>query len=174
VPDDPRLNPAAQPEHLQAAASLLGRRLQALTHAQYLYNGQVLTDGCGALQLDGQDGSQVSLFLLADGESVGAAQRPMRLPEGFELEAGVRCAWEARDLLPRLAASHLQGALIVRVQGLFDNWPELGRTFLCGFRIDFDSGDFVVFYNQGDDATALLNQLPSDTQGAHSLWRDLL
>lgn len=173
MPDDPRLNPAAQAEHLQAAASLLGQRLRGLTHAQYLYNGQVLTDDCGDLQLDGQDGRQVSLFLLADGESVGAVQRPMRLPASFELEAGVHCAWEARDLLRKLAASHLQGALIVRVQGLFDHWPELGRTFLCGFRIDFDSGDFVVFYNQGDEATALLNQLPAGAQGGQSLWRDL-
>ncbi|NBF09171.1 hypothetical protein [Pseudomonas sp. Fl4BN1] len=173
MPDAQRPTPAAQPEHLRAAASLRGQRLQALTHAQYLYNGQVLTDECGDLQFDGQDGSQVSLFLLADGESVGAAQMPMHLPAGFELEAGVRCAWEARDLLQRLAASHLRGAMIVQVQGLFDDWQELGRTFLCGFRICFDSGDFVVFYNQGDEAVALFNQLPPSIKGAHSLWRDL-
>ncbi|MCE4056897.1 hypothetical protein [Pseudomonas sp. Au-Pse12] len=168
----PSLRPT-RPEVLQAVASPLGKRLRALTHLQYFYNGQADTDDCGNLQWDCEDGSQVGMFLLSDGESVGADRCAMPVPSGFDLAPDARCEWQARDLLLNLDASHLRDATIVRLQGLIDTWPTLGATTLSGFRICFDSGDFLVYYNRGDEAVALLNRLPPDKDDIVSHWQDV-
>ena len=50
------------------------------------------------------------------------------------------------------------------IQGIVDTLRNLdGR--LVGFKITFETYDYLIFLNQGDEAVVLINKLPSD------IWR---
>jgi len=52
---------------------------------------------------------------------------------------------------------------------------ELPRSSaLCGFKVTFESGEFIVYYNCGDDGVALFNQLPKTSETIKSELLDSL
>lgn len=155
---------------LQRLRSLIGKRLAGLDNGRCFFAGERIMDDCGDLQWRCSDASLLSMFLLSDGESVGTDHQPLHLPPTFELDPGQRCEWRAEDLLATLGAGHLAGQLITDVAALIDTWPHLGTSILSGFRVCFEHGDFLVYYNQGDDAVAQLNRLPPTAAEFTSTW----
>lgn len=159
---------------LQRLRSLIGKRLAGLDNERYFFAGERVMDDCGDLQWRCSDASLLSMFLLSDGESVGTDHQPLHLTPAFELDPGQRCEWRAEDLLATLGAGHLAGQLITDVAALFDTWPHLDTSILSGFMVCFEHGDFLVYYNQGDNAVALLNRLPPAAAEFTSTWRSQL
>ena len=159
---------------LQRLRSLIGKRLAGLDNARYFFAGERVMDDCGDLQWRCSDTRLLSMFLLSDGASVGTDHLPLQLTPAFELEPGQHCEWRAEDLLATLDARHLAGQAIIDVAALLDTWPHSDTSILSGFMVCFEHGDFLVFYNQGDNAVALLNSLPPSASEFTSVWRSLL
>lgn len=100
--------PARAYQDLSNARLLLGKRLTVLLHDQYYFNDEkCLTDigSCGEQKI-------VSMYLLSDGESVGADSLPLDTPISFEIEPGASCQWKRENLLAGLSASYLENKII--------------------------------------------------------------
>ncbi|NMY72430.1 hypothetical protein HBO31_28760 [Pseudomonas sp. WS 5414] len=146
-------------QDLHTARLLVGKRLSALMHDQYYFNGERSLGDVGSIEWHFGEQEVISMYLLSDGESVGADIYPISTLVSFEIEPGVTCAWKRENLLAALSASHLEGEKVLEVKGILDALNgQVSR--LVGFRIEFESGDFLIFLNQGDDAAMLVNTLP--------------
>jgi len=157
---------------LDQAKKLVGKKLAGLSNVQYYFESEKVTDDIGDIEWQCTDDSTVTMFLLTNGESVGADSLPVDIPRAFELEEGERCSWQTEDLLSSLAANHLVGKKIVGVQALVDCHINYNYQVLSGFKVLFESGDFIFYYNCGDDGIALLNQLPGPNEGIKSKLLD--
>ena len=151
------------------ALSLTGKRLAGLSNAQYYFCGERDWADAGDIEWTCIEAPSVSMYLLSNGESVGADLLPLSVPASFEIEAGSMCTWEKEDLLVILSAVHLRGKRMTKVDRLVNTWPRTGR-YLAGFRVTLETGDFIVFYNRGDEAAVLINKLPDTVEGVQSDW----
>lgn len=146
-------------QDLDIARLMVGRRLIALTHDQYYFNEEKYLEDIGSIEWHTVGHPAIAMYLLSDGDSAGADLLPIKTPTSFDLEPGATCSWKRENLLTALSASHLEGDTVYEVEGilnsLYDQAPRL-----VGFRITFESGHFLVFLNQGDDAVMLVNALP--------------
>lgn len=152
-------SPTRIAQDLRSARSLVGKRLSTLLHHQYYFNGERSLGDIGSLEWHFGEQEVLSMYLLSDGESVGADSLPLDAPVSFELEPNVTCAWKRESLLESLSATHLESTKICEVEGILDTFKGQDSK-LVGFRVTFESGDFLIFLNQGDDAVALINSLP--------------
>ncbi|RMR01358.1 hypothetical protein ALP94_03857 [Pseudomonas savastanoi pv. glycinea] len=109
------------------------------------------------------------MYLLSNGESVGADLLPLEAPISFDLESGDTCSWLREDLLQDLEACHLVNTAVEDVIGMVDTWPNQ-KGHLVGFKILFETGDFIIFLNQGDEEAVLLNELPPESDGITTTW----
>jgi hypothetical protein len=153
---------------LAQAQSLIGKNLAGVRNVQYYFESEKVTDDIGDIEWHCTDGTVVSMFLLTDGESVGADTLPAEVPQPFDLQVGERCSWQAEDLLSSLTANNLVGENIASVQAYVDCHINLNYKVLSGFKVAFESGDFIVYFNCGDNGAALLNQLPSTSESIKS------
>ena len=76
---------------LQNARSLLGKRLSVLLHDQYYFNDEKDLGDIGSLEWRFGEGEVLSMYLLSDGERVGADLFPSDTPAPFEIEPNVTC-----------------------------------------------------------------------------------
>lgn len=152
-------SPARAAQDLQNARSLLGKRLSDLLHDQYYFNDEKEPGDIGSLEWHFGDREVVSMYLLTDGERVGADLLPSDTPAAFEIDPNAACSWRRENLLAALSATHLANTLICAVDGILDS--AIGHEpWLAGFRVTFETGDFLIYLNQGDDAVVLINTLP--------------
>lgn len=147
------------PQDLHTARLLIGKRLSALMHDQYYFNGERSLEDVGSIEWHVGEHEVISMYLLSNGESVGADAFPIDIPAAFDIEPNVTCAWKKENLLAALSASHLEGETICEVEGMLDSLHGQAPQ-LVGFRIQFESADFLIFLNCGDDAAVLVNALP--------------
>jgi hypothetical protein len=99
------------------------------------------------------------MYLLSDGERAGADLLPITTPTPFDLKPDATCCWKRENLLAALSTSHLESDTVCEVEGILDSLHDQAPR-LVGFRITFESGNLLVFLNQGDDAVMLVNTLP--------------
>ncbi|WP_346840365.1 hypothetical protein RAL92_15175 [Metapseudomonas otitidis] len=112
----------------------------------------------------------MTLSLASDGESVMAASRALQVPEGFDISDDARCDWRAEDLLATLDARHLIGRQVIGVEGLHVVYQQHEACLLEGFRITLEGGDYLVFFNCGDEEAVRLNQPPPPLSEASEQW----
>ncbi|OLU30699.1 hypothetical protein BVH06_15540 [Pseudomonas sp. PA27(2017)] len=146
------------------ARFLLGKQLRRLLHDQYYFNGERSREDIGSLEWHIGDRETISMYLLSDGESVGANLAPLNIPVSFELGHGAFCSWKREDLLVQVSATHLVSTRIHEVEGILNSF-EGQQPRLAGFRVTFETGDFLIFLNQGDDAAVFFNTLPPVCEG---------
>ncbi|MBD9517447.1 hypothetical protein [Pseudomonas sp. PDM22] len=149
---------------LRDARLLMGKRLSALWHDQYYFNGEKHPGDVGFLEWCFGEGEVLSMYLLSDGESVGADSLPLDTPVFFEIEPNASCAWKRENLLAGLSADHLEGAIVRDVEGVLDTATGQ-EPRLVGFRVSFETGDYLVFLNNGDEAAVFINSQPSPCLG---------
>ncbi|MGI4836292.1 MAG: hypothetical protein ACRYF9_01590 [Janthinobacterium lividum] len=152
-------SPARAVQDLQNARSLLGKRLSKLLHDQYYFNDEKELRDIGALEWHFGEREVLSMYLLSDGERVGADLLPSDTPTAFEIEPNAACSWKRENLLAGLSATHLGNTKICAVEGILDSFSG-HESWLAGFRVTFETGDFLIYLNQGDDAVVLINALP--------------
>ncbi|MHC8391551.1 hypothetical protein ACYZTM_26760 [Pseudomonas sp. MDT2-39-1] len=151
-------------QDLGNARLLLGQRLSVLLHDPYYFNDEKCPEDIGSLVWRFGEHQTVSMYLLADGESVGADQSDLPPPAPFELEAASTCSWRRENLLCGLSARSLEGKIIIEVEGVVDKgWDQ--ETRLVAFKITFETGDYLIYLNQGDDAVVLINEPPESMAG---------
>jgi hypothetical protein len=146
-------------QDLQNARLLVGKRLRGLMHDQYYFNGEKNLGDVGSVQWLFGEQEMLSMYLLSDGESVGADLSSINTPNSFEIEPNATCSWKRENLLAVLSASWLEGQKVCEVEGILDSFNGQ-ESRLVGFKIEFESEDFLIFINQGDDAVMLVNRLP--------------
>lgn len=144
---------------LQNARSILGKRLSVLQHDQYYFNDEKDLGDIGSLEWYFGEQEVLSMYLLSDGESVGADLLPSGTPASFEIEPNMTCSWRRENLLAGLSATHLENTTICAVEGILDSFNGQ-EPWMAGFRVTFETGDSLIYLNQGDDAVVLINALP--------------
>ncbi|MGE8405783.1 MAG: hypothetical protein ACN6QH_01905 [Pseudomonas sp.] len=144
---------------LQNARSILGKRLSVLQHDQYYFNDEKDLGDIGSLEWCFGEQEVLSMYLLSDGESVGADLLPSGPPASFEIEPNMTCSWRRENLLAGLSATHLENTTICAVEGILDSFNGQ-EPWMAGFRVTFETGDSLIYLNQGDDAVVLINALP--------------
>ncbi len=148
------------PEHvlpsMLMARKLLGKTLRCLENLQYSYAGK-RDKYTGDLYLQCTDGTELSLYLLSDGRSIGTALAPPEIPLSFENDAGKWCEWHLDSYLSGVSAPQLLGARIVAVGGLVERMPGQPRAYLSALKIVFESADYLIFFNCRDGAIATVN-----------------
>ncbi|WP_237149605.1 hypothetical protein [Pseudomonas mediterranea] len=149
---------------LANARLLVGQRLTILLHDQYYFNGEKCLGDIGSLSWRFGDNQAISMYLLSDGESVGADLENPEPPVAFELDASSTCSWRIENLLVGLCTPALEGKVITQVQGMLDKgWDQEVR--LAAFKVTFETGDYLIYLNQGDDAVMLVNEAPQSLAG---------
>ncbi|GFZ57664.1 hypothetical protein PSE10A_01750 [Pseudomonas amygdali pv. eriobotryae] len=89
---------------------------------------------------------------------------PSDTPVSFKIEPNVTCSWKRENLLVGLSAAHLENTKICAVKGVLDSFNGQ-ESWLAGFRVTFETGDSLIYLNQGDDAVVLINALPPVSVG---------
>ncbi|UST81484.1 hypothetical protein [Pseudomonas siliginis] len=135
-----------------------------LLHDQYYFNDEKGLGDIGSLEWRFGEGEVLSMYLLSDGERVGADLFPSDTPAPFEIEPNVTCSWKRENLLADLSATHLENTKICAVEGILDSFNGQ-EPWLAGFRVTFETGDSLIYLNQGDDAVVLINALPPVSVG---------
>jgi len=149
---------------LSQARLLVGQTLHALLHDQYYFNGEPYSQDVGSLLWRFGEDQTLAMYLLSDGESVGADQAELQIPASFRIEEDGECSWRREDLLAELSSLTVAGKFITQVQGVFDKWPDQ-QSRLVAFKITFETGDYLVYLNRGDDAVVLINEMPPEVVG---------
>lgn len=157
-------SPARAVRDMQNARSLLGKRLSVLLHDQYYFNEEKYMGDIGSLEWRFGEREVLSMYLLSDGERVGADLLPSDTPVSFEIEPNATCFWKRENLLAGLSATHFENTKICAVEGILDSFNEQ-EPWLAGFRVTFETGDSLIYLNQGDDAVVLINALPPVSLG---------
>ncbi|WP_065873924.1 MULTISPECIES: hypothetical protein [unclassified Pseudomonas] len=157
-------SPARAVRDLQNARSLLGKHLSELLHDQYYFNEEKNLRDIGSLEWRFGEREVLSMYLLSDGERVGADLLPSDTPASFEIEPNATCSWKRENLLTGLSATHLENKKVCAVEGILDSLYGQ-EPWLAGFRVTFETGDSLIYLNQGDDAVVLINALPPVSVG---------
>ncbi|MGC5699132.1 hypothetical protein J4P02_02890 [Pseudomonas sp. NFXW11] len=152
-------SPTRAAQDLQNARTLLGKRLSLLLHNQYYFNEERDLRDIGSLEWRFGDREVLSMYLLSDGERVGADLLPSDTPDSFEIEPNQTCSWKRENLLAGLSATRLENTRICAVEGILDSFNGQ-EPWLAGFRVTFETNDSLIYLNQGDDAVVLINTLP--------------
>ncbi|MFL1503821.1 hypothetical protein ACI77J_21320 [Pseudomonas sp. O64] len=156
-------------QDLSHARLLVGQRLRELSHDQYYFNDEKSVDDIGSLEWRCDDLAHVTMYLLSDGESVGADLSALEIAEAFELDDASSCSWRRENLFASLSVPSLVGKVITEVHGVIDVARDQTAS-LVGFNITFETGDYLTYLNQGDDAAVLINEPPKCLVGMETRW----
>lgn len=156
-------------QDLHNARLLKGKRLSGLVYDQYYFADEKTLGDIDPIEWRFGEQEILSMYLLSDGERVGADLYPTDTPAAFEIEPDVTCAWKREDLLATLSIPCLEGEMISEVEGILDSFCGKAPR-LVGFKVQFESGDFLVFLNCGDNAVMLVNALPPTPVGVDSCF----
>lgn len=152
---------------LRNAQLLQGQRLAELLHDQYYFNEEKCLSDVGSLLWRCGEHQKVAMYLLSDGESVGADESDLEPSTPLTLDAASFCSWRRENLLRNRSALFLEGKIITAVQGVVDKVAG-GEVWLVGFQVAFETGDYLIYLNQGDDAVVLINEWPKRLEGVET------
>jgi len=144
--------------------ALIGNNLLSIFNNQCFINGKPTLEDIDNIEIKCTNGVLVSIYLLSDGESVGSDFLPLEPDFSFEHENMI-FRFARNDLSISLKLTHLIGKSIVNVQGIIDTYYN-NYELLIGYKIIFDTSDYLVFYNGGDEGKLILNllDLPNSTR----------
>jgi hypothetical protein len=144
---------------LNTLRGVVGARIACLARSRYIFNGTPQEGDDGELELLLYDGRRVVLSLAADGESVKAEERPLRLPPSFTLEGGATCAWERVDLSAIEPFTRFVGMPVLAIEAIVDTWRAIDHQSLAGWVVRSPVG-VLTYCNQGDDSRIGLDLPP--------------
>lgn len=146
-------------KYLEIVKSLIGESLYSLSNSQYFFNGEKDDEDLGDLEILVSSGLKVCFKLLSDGESVGSYEGDLQVQKSFEVAEGEQASWEKLALKQ---GAEFIGSKIVAIDAMYDCYHKFNSQVLAGWRVKLSSGDYFVFYNCGDNARLLFNELPND------------
>jgi len=146
-------------KYLGIVQKLIGETISSLSNSQYFFNGEKDDEDLGELEIIVSSGSRICFKLLGDGESVGAYEGSLKVPSSFEVCAGEQASWEKQEIKQ---SSEIVGTKIIAINAMYDSYSKINSKVLAGWQVKLSNGDYFVFYNCGDNARLLLNELPND------------
>ena len=170
---DKRFDRDCQAYHCRAIRGAVGKRLRRLANVQYYLNGEPETDDYGDVELTFADGGAVTLYVLPDGESVGAWEDLAEVPDPVMTADHYTYRWIKEDLSGKRDVADLTGHRLVAAEAMFDRHDGSSRRILAGWRLTFDTGDSLVFFNEDDDAKLVVNQTPPAVDGIETSFEPL-
>jgi len=165
--------PESQDSHTSALESILGKQLVELSRCQYLFNNKPDNEDEGDVELKFKDGTTVTLFILSDGESVGAKSIPMEIPAPFDLDDDSHCSWKHLPLSTDEPWSKLVGVPVTKAVAIFDKYKKSNAEVLSGWKLIFDGIGYLCYFNCGDNGQLLFNRFPPIDQEVQSEERTI-
>lgn len=161
------------PQHskdFEAIQSRIGKLVCSLSHDLYCFNGVPDYEDMGSLELAFTDSTFLTLRLSSDGQGVKAAIEPLSIVESFDLNKDAHCSWKRIVLTDDQPWDIFKKSRIVAIDALIEKWtkpPENTET-LIGWVLRFETDNFVVYWNYGDEANILINMLPPTIDGVET------
>ena len=153
---------------------VVGSTLRGLARDQDMSNGCPNRECDGSLELR-FDGRTILLFLASDGDSVRAADAELEIWPPFTLDSGGTSARERVDLGLDPEFGRLGGRAVVRVEAVIDTWPKpIDVEVIRGWVLRSAGGDFVAYFNSGDDSRVLFNQLLPHPDTTVRTWLEVV
>ena len=148
---------------------LIGEEICSISNSQYFFNGEMDDEDIGDVEIETYSGIKVCLKLLGDGESVGVYKGDLKVPSSFEVADGEQASWKKLPIEQRFKVI---GSKIVAIDAMYDRHIKFDSEVLAGWRIQLSNGNYIVFYNCGDNAKVLFNELPDDAiEGIVTTWQ---
>ena len=158
-------------KYIDLIKRLIGARVCSLSNSQYYFNGVKDEDELGDLEIIANSGLKVCFTTLSDGESVGVYEGELEVPEPFEVVDGEYASWQKMVLKQ---ATEIIDTKIIGIDAMYDFYSKLDLKILAGWRVNLSTGDYFVFYNCGDSAHFLFNELPDgDKSGISTTWKSI-
>ena len=148
---------------------LIGEVISSISNSQFFFNGARDDEDIGDVEIITESGLKICLKLLADGESVGVYKGDLMLPSSFEVTEGELSSWKK---LPIEQKFKIPGSKIVAIDAMRDRYLQFDTEVIAGWRIKLSNNNYIVFYNCGDNARVLFNELPDDApEGIITIWQ---
>ncbi len=141
--------------------TIVGKTLTKLSRSQYFFNDEPDDEDEGDAELVFSDGSVITLFILSDGESVGAESTAMRIPDAFEAGDDAKYSWARLSLTDESPWSSLIGCEVTEVRTVFDKYTRLNAYNLSGWKVVFGKCGYFGFFNCGDNARMFFDEAPA-------------
>lgn len=140
----------------------LGKLACSLSRDRYFFNGTPDDEDKGSLEVAFSDSTFLTLSLASDGESVKVSKEALSLTEPFDLGEGANCSWKLLILTDDQPWSIFKNSRLVAVDAIIDRWHKLPENteFIVGWVLRFETGNFVAYWNCGDNAKISFNELP--------------
>ena len=146
---------------LAAVKGQFGKTIVSLCRDRYYFNAEPDDKDEGSLEIKFSDSTYLTFDLASDGESVHANKKALAINQPFEVEEGAYCSWERYYLTDFEPWSNLKGLILKSVDAVIECWKDLnGNESLIGWVLRFENGDFITYWNCGDDSKILFNDLP--------------
>ncbi|MCA9918887.1 MAG: hypothetical protein KC445_13090 [Anaerolineales bacterium] len=146
-------------EVLRAA---IGRTVAELARDQYYFNNEPSGTDNGSLEVRLDDGNVITLRLAGDGQSVRADAQPLKITPPFSLSENAHCSWRRVELTALSDFASLRGQKLNAIEAIIEIWKDQNSSgYINGWVLHFEAGDFVCYFNYGDEARILLNELPT-------------
>ncbi|GAA6133293.1 hypothetical protein NBRC116188_00820 [Oceaniserpentilla sp. 4NH20-0058] len=151
--------------------SLIGEEICSLSNSQYFFNDEKVDEDLGEIEIETVSGLKVCFKLLSDGESVGAYSGDLYVPSSFEVNDGEQASWKK---IPIEQEFNVTGSKIVAIDTMYDKYLKFNSEVLAGWRVKLANQNYFVFYNCGDNAKILFNELPDDAiEGIVTTWQPI-
>ena len=150
-------------------SNLIGEELLRISNSQYFYNGIACLDDIGEIELVFSSGKTVCINLRNDGESINVRNEEMIIPKGFKISEKETASWEKLNLEKALC---FIGKEVASITKMIDHYIDQKTDVTSGLKISFNDQSFFVYYNCGDEAKFLINELPCYAgEGIETRWQ---
>lgn len=161
------------PEHskdFEAIQTRIGRLVYSLSHDLYFFNGTPDEEDDGSLEISFSDSTFLTLRLASDGETVKATVEALPLIEPFYIDEGAHCSWQRIVLTDDKPWSIFRNSRMVAIDALIDRWQKLpsNNESVTGWVLRFETGNFITYWNCGDNAKVFFNELPPPMEGVET------
>jgi hypothetical protein len=148
-------------KNIEAFRQNVGKSIVAIFNSCYYFNELPYGDDSGSVEIQFTDDSSLTLSLASDGESVCARCEKLSLLESFDLDENSHCEWKLIELTSSVDYARFSNTVFVAAEAIIDALKQLPtEEFVSGWLLRFGTGDFIVYYNCGDESRLLLNQYP--------------
>ena len=158
-------------KYVDIAKSLIGEAVYSLSNSQYFFNDEKDDEDFGDIEILTSSKLKVCFKLLNDGESVGAYEGDLQVPSSFEFREGEQASWKRLSLKQ---ANGVVGNTIIAIEAMYDRHLKFKSKVLAGWKVKLSNGNYFVFYNCGDNARFLFNELPNDaSKDIETIWQQI-
>ena len=112
-------------------------------------------------------GKTICLKLQNDGESINVSNGELEITPEFKISKEETASWKKLNIDK---ASSFLGKTVTSISQMIDHYTELKTDVISGLKVSFNDSTYFVYYNCGDEAKLLVNELPLMSKGIKTRW----